>query len=912
MNKRNMQALIHFIAVSTFLHLSWLYCIRDLHRYSVTSSSEMTPHFHNLNPPAGRVFMFAVTGLKLNYTYEVQEDSTSNMPFIRTVIRRQGRWGVMHSTSPTSRDTYHLYNPSNSYLTGVTQQEYYEDDVNYDSILNASSRSWVWSHDAHSFMCDNPNIESKIYKKGMNNVNCSTYNSWIFNSIEDLLLIHSNEKTVANKLNHSGSVFLANVDVSNCSQLQNDLKSLDQKINRTTDLVNSYFGDNRTTYLIFGIPEQLTELLPFIAWGAGIKQPRSAQYGDYRYNDNIDVNWNLQKFERIDLQMIDIAALVATLLGIRIPTHSQGTVPHGYIHYNKEFVAEALLSNAKQFMEKVNVAEQEIQSQSLPAFFRPYKPLTFPDRVMIVEKTQQLINQRKLQDVVENSLQVINKCKEALKYFKTYHHLSLKLSFALTSVGWIVYTVSILCREGNEETLHSFPSILCVIVCLVVFSLHYCHGVSTVYYIYHALPLLTWDLAVRKGKRIYRKIQKALENINQLVVNMVLLSFVLLGLQIIFLGLFHNTGWLLLLMMLIGCLVPFIALRRRNSIRFTGTWFMLCTLIGSYPLLPRSQTSLNAVLPPMVILLIIVLHVYLLCNPFLQYKLTRPRNRVCSTFNTLITDTLICLLTGLIAIGNTFELVTKDFSHLLSQIILATAALLLLFSPRSVPGRLLHTATLLIVVFNIVDGSSNIVYLFLLVSLLFFTLFMVDMDPKQNENAVGVLWNGMFGCLYFSDFPMRNTSVKDESRLPSINNAFRAGYFILLTLISITAVVGELDLISSNAFNLATYPFSYYTSSVSIVLCMKLILPVFCIYCVCSVIAVKYGVTSMDFACLSLLMMDIVALELFLFTNLITAFIIVVLNALFCPAFFSLARIAIGNSIIPRKTCDEPESSKMN
>ena len=900
-----MRALVHFIAVSTFLHLSWLYCIRDLHRYlSVTRTSGMTPHFHNLNPPADRVFIFAVTGLKLNHTYEVQEDSTSNMPFIRTVIRRQGRWGVMHSTAPTLLDTYHMYKP---YLTGVTQQDYYEDDVNYDSLLNASSRSWVWSNDAHSVTSDNPDIESKIYKKGMNNVNCSTYNSWIFNSIEDLLLIHSNEKIVANKLNHSGSVFLVNVDASNCSQLQNDLKSLDQKINRTTDLINSYFGDNRTTYLIFGISEQAFQLteFPFIAWGAGIKHPRSAQYGDYRYNDNLDVNWNLEKFERIDLQMIDIAALVATLLGLRIPTHSQGTVPHGYIHYNKEFVAKALLANAKQFMEQVNVVEQEIQSLSMPAFFRPYKPLTFPDRVMIVEKAEQLINQRKLQDVVENSLQVINKCKEALRYFKTYHHLSLKLSFALTSMGWIIYTVSILCREGNGETLYSFPSIPCVIVCLVVCSLHYYHGVSNVYYVYHALPLLTWDLAVRKGKRIYRKIQKALENINQLVVNMVVLSFVMLGLQIVFLGLIHNARWLLMLMMLIGCLVPFIALRRHNSIWFTATWFMLCTLIGSYPLLPQSQTTLNAVLPPMVFLLLIVLHVYLFCNPFLQYKLTRPRNRVCSTFNTLLTDTLICLLAGLIAVGNTCELITKDLSHLLSSVILATAALLLLFSPRSVPGRLLHTATLSIVVFYILDDSSNIVYLLLLVLLLFFTLFMVDMDPKQNENAVGVLWNGMFGCLYFSDFPMRNTSVKGW-RLPSIYDTFRTGYFILLMLTSITAVVDELDLMGTSAVNLATYPFSYYTSFVSIVLCIKLVLPVFCIYCMCSVIAVKYGVTFMDFACLSLVMMDIIALELFLFTDLTTAaFVIVVLNALFCPPIFSLARITLGNSVIPRKTCDE-------
>ena len=917
-----MRCAIYFVTVSTLLHLSWLYIVYELYFVQPPSkvSYNMSPQYHNLKPPADRVIMFAIKGLTLNYTYQLHNDKQSYMPFTRSIICRQGRWGVSH----LSADIGTISNNKNIYLAGVTQEDCHGvTTVCYDDIVNASSRAWIWSCDGdmHS---SSERVESNIHRICREErINCSMYISWMLNDIEDLILIQSNKKTVANKLSDTKSIFLFNMDVSNCSVVQEDLIVIDQMINHTTDLINSYFNDSRTATLLFGTPgsNQMTDrIFPFVAWGAGIRQPRSAQYGTYRYDDDLSSTWNLEKFERIDLDMINIVPLVAVLLGTRIPVHSEGIIPHGYIHYNKEFLAETLLLNVKQFLEKVQFKEEDIKSQSLSMLFRPYKSLTDSYRKEAIRKMEVLISDRKLQEVIEHSLKMIQLCKEALSYYNTYHQLSLQFSITLTFMGWIVYSLSLLLKEGNHclSMREGMPSIPCLIISSLLFLvLQYKQSLSLVVFVWYGLPILCWDLAIRNSKHILRKMRNEFQNVDAFIVNMVVQSAVIIALEVMFLGIVHHYVWLLTLVLPVAVagLAPFVKLRNDTTFRFWIMWISLCLTLGCYPLLPNPVAYLNNIVSFSSGLSLIAFHIYLLSDSSLQYRFTIPRIRVCLSFNMLLFDTVLCLIAfPVVIVSEAYDNTILNCSLqqpaiILSWVILLVSVTSLFLGPKSVPGRLLHVCTNLYIIFIVVSGFNCSVFILALICLLFCTLYMADITSFQNENSIS-LWDCIFGCVYYSEFPPRAVTSKCP-KLPSKNEFYRAGYLLLLVFVTMAALV-NIDDISSNIrkaanSNILLYSAPSVTNLLSVI--VRLIVPLICIYSTFSVIVIKLDCTLENFFCSAYLLVDILALQVFLVTgtsiHILVIYIMLVSNALLFPFLYMLARIITGDSIMPRKACDK-------
>lgn len=78
---------------------------------------------------------------------------------------------------------------------------------------------------------------------------------------------------------------------------------------------------------------------PIVAWGAGVSQ----------YINSMETSEKLSSFigstfvPRFDIEQIDIAPLMAALLGIPVPVNSYGQLPHQYLNTSKVSLRKFLL-----------------------------------------------------------------------------------------------------------------------------------------------------------------------------------------------------------------------------------------------------------------------------------------------------------------------------------------------------------------------------------------------------------------------------------------------------------------------------------------------------------------------------------------------------------------------------------------
>lgn len=92
---------------------------------------------------------------------------------------------------------------------------------------------------------------------------------------------------------------------------------------------------------------------PLIAWGAGVRGPLPDSHPSS--HDDYSAPWGLNHLLRHDVEQADVAALMASLVGVDFPVNSVGVVPDvdphrpGYLKSpdGEKFQAEVSLTNAK-------------------------------------------------------------------------------------------------------------------------------------------------------------------------------------------------------------------------------------------------------------------------------------------------------------------------------------------------------------------------------------------------------------------------------------------------------------------------------------------------------------------------------------------------------------------------------------
>lgn len=103
-------------------------------------------------------------------------------------------------------------------------------------------------------------------------------------------------------------------------------------------LESFYNHDGKTAYILTsdhgmsdwgshgsGHPDET--LTPIVAWGAGVQGPVKAQLENDFIEDKISRDWKLDGLKRLDVNQIDIAALMSTLVGMLYSIACKLTLP---------------------------------------------------------------------------------------------------------------------------------------------------------------------------------------------------------------------------------------------------------------------------------------------------------------------------------------------------------------------------------------------------------------------------------------------------------------------------------------------------------------------------------------------------------------------------------------------------------
>ena len=239
-------------------------------------------------------------------------------------------------------------------------------------------------------------------------------------------------------------------------------------------------------------------MTPLVCWGAGIKSPCQSSFAEYVYEDEWSEKWGLEKLERIDVEQADIAVLMATLIGAAVPVNSEGVIPLGYLHYNKQFSAETVFANARQLTEQFRIKEERISSTSLPFMFRPFPKISRTEMTEKRAKIDHLIKEKHHQLAIELSKQLIDVTKEGIRYYHTYHRLILYLVISCGFLGWmaciilIILDVSSRTKPVFSQKPSSGSPYVSVVVGLVTMILLMYQSSPPLYYLYYLLPIVCW------------------------------------------------------------------------------------------------------------------------------------------------------------------------------------------------------------------------------------------------------------------------------------------------------------------------------------------------------------------------------------------------------------------------------------
>lgn len=460
------------VVLGVVLHAVYMLSIFDIYFKSpiVHGMDLVTPRF---KAPAKRLVLLVADGLRADKFFESDSEGKFRAPFLRSVIKEKGRWGVSHARPPTESRPGHVSIIAGFYEDpSAVTKGWKANPVEFDSVFNRSRHTFSYgSPDIVPIFCAGlPHTTWNSYPHDFEDfaTDASFLDEWSFDQFKGLLNRSKEDPKLKELLLQDNLVVflhLLGCDSNGhahrpySSIYLNNVAVVDSIAERVYNLLEDYYRDNRTSYVFtadhgmhdkgsHGDGHPSNTDTPLVVWGAGVKHPKpvsSSNHSDcgFRFVDEhmhdtpTPTKWGLHGIERVDVNQADIAPLMSTLLGLPCPVNSVGSLPLDYIDMIKEDEVEAVVANTKQILNQFLRKSQTKQSNSL--YFKPFKPLG--DYSSLLDKIEDLISIRDYAAARKLSEDLRVLALQGLHYFQTYDWLMLMTVIILGYIGWMTYIV---------------------------------------------------------------------------------------------------------------------------------------------------------------------------------------------------------------------------------------------------------------------------------------------------------------------------------------------------------------------------------------------------------------------------------------------------------------------------------------
>ncbi|KAL1236718.1 GPI ethanolamine phosphate transferase [Trichinella pseudospiralis] len=433
------------ILLGVFVHCILLYAALDIF-YSSPVIHGMSPQGASSSPPARRLVFIVADGLRADTLFSKKRCLQRNSLFLRRMSLR-GSWGYSQCRVPTESRPGHVALLSGIYedVNAVTRG-WRENPVEFDSVLNQSRYTWAWGspdivsifvkgkYASHIFVDAYASEMQQFYQDS------SQLDKWVFDKVEKFL---------------------------NDSYYNSTLRSMLQASFRR------FFNDEQTAY-VFTSDHGMTDWgshgsgtldeisTPLIAWGAGIRTSTTPK--------NAPPCWNNIDEQHCRINQVDVAPLLASLIGINFPMNSVGILPLDLLNVSQK--AESLLIEFNDF--------------------------SFAKMEMFVKTVEQLLVQKRYSYVVHLCQKWIPTVLRGVDYYHRYEQRFLCFCIVCCFVTWIACAISfVFANDGimkNDFTFMHSSAYVYWMFCFFA-SIFCLNSFAFSYYLYALLPFYLYNVA---------------------------------------------------------------------------------------------------------------------------------------------------------------------------------------------------------------------------------------------------------------------------------------------------------------------------------------------------------------------------------------------------------------------------------
>ncbi|CAB3240049.1 unnamed protein product [Arctia plantaginis] len=543
------------------------------------------------------------------------------MPYLREVANTHGRWGISNTQVPTESRPGHVAVIAGFYEDpSAVAKGWKENPVDFDSVFNQTSFTWCWGTYDIVNIFTKADVTDHIVVHDFDpyddnfstNKNTTLLDEWVFKNVKTFFQNLKDDSVLSKKLKHNKIIFflhLLGTDTAGHThkpKTKNFLTTLsyvDKGIKEIEKVIRDYYHDDgKTTFLMtsdhgmtdwgsHGAGDDHETQTPYVIWGSGVKQKKYVKQ-DFETN-------GMSLEHRFDINQVDLAPLMSTILSIPVPVNSKGKLSTEILNMSLANKSKAMYSNARQLASQYNKKRLQVEENALPLLYKPYESLSKEKYQEFIEFTEKLLTDGQYEKCILLSEEIIHLSLSGLQYYHNYYQLPLLLLVTASFIGWIGCLLKILTEQQyySQAVPSNLNSVTCssksmskwmnsvfIFLCGLSFFLVYAQNLPTPYYLYFLLPIFLWWYVLVSSSTWLKAFGQFRKNKQILSLLLQILSYALGSMA---LALSFTYRWMLSVPLLGMGMWPIFSLTKHHlSNQVLVSWQVGCILLSIFTFIP--------------------------------------------------------------------------------------------------------------------------------------------------------------------------------------------------------------------------------------------------------------------------------------------------------------------------------------